>query len=126
MVLIPVVPIVQRSKKAGPRRQVQESTDFLRSVSAGTTRTWPSEGRGECTSALPTAPAASVDRKPWRAFSARLGMTHAWPFGRVPMAVLAAVSVLISDCSADQVLNSTGAARLNAYVTGAAGGWQSR
>lgn len=75
---------------------------------------------------LPTAPAACGRLYPWRAFSARIGMTHVWPFGRLPMALLATLGVLITSCLADQVLNSTGAASLNAYVTGAAGSWQSR
>ena len=51
-----------------------------------------------------------------------------WPFGWVTAVVMLAIVVLLTtSCSADEVLNSTGVATLNAYVTGNAGEpWQSR
>jgi phage-related holin len=51
-----------------------------------------------------------------------------WPFGwMTATAMLAILALFITSCSADEVLNSTGMATLNAYVTGNAGEpWQSR
>jgi len=51
-----------------------------------------------------------------------------WPFGSMTATAILTILVLfITSCSADEVLNSTGVATLNAYVTGTAGEpWQSR
>jgi len=51
-----------------------------------------------------------------------------WPFGWMTATAMLAILVLfMTSCSADEVLNSTGVATLDAYVTGTAGeAWQSR
>jgi len=51
-----------------------------------------------------------------------------WPFASMTATAMLTILILfMTSCSADEVLNSTGVATLNAYVTGNAGEpWQSR